>query len=302
MRVHRQTHPIHFEDFSGHQFERLCFALLVRLNPGTPVEWLGQVGTDAGRDILLHTAPPRIVQCKNVQRLSLPKFAQEVVKLRSSRGNASSLLIICGGSVSAQLREKLQAKGKQAGFATVSVWSGPEFEEQLRSHAPDLLQRFTEGVAFPESTGELLAFSQASNDLTDGQIVSALALAFDRPAFRTHFHQESSLPRFKEALAETICTLNTGETPQHSRIPSRHQVQSPVLREKLDNLVKLLVGLRATFDSFVRDGSIKHCGCSVPDCPTFFFEHTAACEMDRLREQILRLVQELDPQFRSYFY
>ena len=46
--MQKQVGPVHFEDFSGEQFERLCFAFLVRDPDFTFVEWSGQSGNDDG--------------------------------------------------------------------------------------------------------------------------------------------------------------------------------------------------------------------------------------------------------------
>ncbi|WP_347053504.1 hypothetical protein [Flavobacterium olei] len=43
--------PIHFEDRSGNEFERLVFAYAVREKNWQSIEWLGQTGKDGGRDI-----------------------------------------------------------------------------------------------------------------------------------------------------------------------------------------------------------------------------------------------------------
>ncbi len=44
------VHPIHFEDYSGVQFERLAFAYHVRTG-WRDLIWHGQSGSDQGRDI-----------------------------------------------------------------------------------------------------------------------------------------------------------------------------------------------------------------------------------------------------------
>ena len=45
------VYPIHFEDFSGAQFERLIFAYHVRIAGWCMLEWYGQAGRYCGRDI-----------------------------------------------------------------------------------------------------------------------------------------------------------------------------------------------------------------------------------------------------------
>jgi hypothetical protein len=41
---------VHFDDFDGHQFERLVFAYLLRTDNWLSIEWYGQAGGDSGRD------------------------------------------------------------------------------------------------------------------------------------------------------------------------------------------------------------------------------------------------------------
>jgi hypothetical protein len=39
--------PIHFEDRSGTEFERLCFAYLLRAFDWKTIDWYGQLGGDS---------------------------------------------------------------------------------------------------------------------------------------------------------------------------------------------------------------------------------------------------------------
>jgi hypothetical protein len=301
----KQIHPVHFEDFSGHQFERLCFAHLLRRYPSARLDWYGQLGSDRGRDIVC-TEPDgsvRIYQCANVRRLPLTKVHDDLAKIAGGPiALPAHFCLIAGGLISGQQKDKITRAAVRVGFCSAEVISGPEFEEHLRIHTPELLRRFVEGVTFPELPAELAVVSQGAADLSDQQITEALTLAFDRPAFRTHFHQESSLPRFKEALAETIRTLNTGLTPEGVQLPSRHHVRDPATRATLDRLVGLLVGLRSAFDECLRRRSVRPCGCGVPDCPVFMVEPEAAADLDHRRREILRLVHTLNGRFVPEFY
>src|SRR6266849_3306310 len=78
--------------------------------------------------------------------------------------------------------------------------------------------------------GQLERFVEQSLPLSDSDIARALLAALDRPAFRTPFHQESSLPRFRNAIAETIAAINTGTTPSGTQLPSKNQVRDPTIR------------------------------------------------------------------------
>jgi hypothetical protein len=149
---------------------------------------------------------------------------------------------------------------------------------------------------------ELLAFVDRTVPPGDAEIVATLMTALDRPAFRTPFHQESSLPRFRVAIAETIETLNTGRTPQGIQTPSKLQIRDAALRSNVDRIVQALVALRASFDDLLRRGEIKHCGCQTADCPTHFLSKEAIREMDSRRRTLLVLAHVLNPQIPEGFY
>jgi hypothetical protein len=149
---------------------------------------------------------------------------------------------------------------------------------------------------------QLRTFVAKSLPRSDADIVATLTLSLDRPAFRTPFHSESSLPRFRKALTETIETLNTGKTPDGVQLPSKNQIRDASLRLEIDKLVEKIVVLRAIFDGLLRSGEIKHCGCQDPDCPVYMLSDRAANQMDRGRQEILELANELNPDLPRHFY
>jgi len=149
---------------------------------------------------------------------------------------------------------------------------------------------------------ELLAFLSREMPPSDEEIISQLTGPFDRPAFRTPFRHESSLPRFREALAETIETVNTGRTPQELQLSSKMQIRDVTLRSRVDHLVQALVSLRSTFDDLVRRGEIRHCACGDPDCPVHHLSPIAIQEMDARRLKLLSLVHELNPSINEAFH
>jgi hypothetical protein len=144
---------------------------------------------------------------------------------------------------------------------------------------------------------QLERFVAKSLPLSDADIARALLAGLDRPAFRTPFHQESSLPRFKAAIAETIATINTGKTPSGTQLPAKNEVRDPTIREGLDGVVERLVALRSAFDELLRTNEIRHCGCQDPDCPVFMLSDRAVREMDRRRHDLLVEARKLDPAF-----
>lgn len=149
---------------------------------------------------------------------------------------------------------------------------------------------------------ELLAFVARNLPASDTEIVNILTNALDRPAFRTPFRQESSLERFREAIVETIETLNTGRVKGGLQLSSKFQIRDPNLRAEVDRIVQALVALRAAFDNFLRTGGIRHCYCERADCPVYFFEDDAVVEMDKRRRKLLRLAHRLNPNALPEFY
>jgi hypothetical protein len=149
---------------------------------------------------------------------------------------------------------------------------------------------------------ELLAFVGRQLPASDAEIVVTLTNALDRPAFRTPFRHESSLERFREAISDTIDAINTGYLKSGSRVSAKFQIRDSQLRLQVDRIVQGLVALRATFDNFIRTGGVRHCGCGIADCPVYFFEDSAAREMDHRRRELLRLAHNLNPIAPSDFY
>jgi hypothetical protein len=137
--------------------------------------------------------------------------------------------------------------------------------------------------------------------LSDLDVARALLAGLDRPAFRTPFQHESSLPRFRAAIGETISTINSGKTGSGT-LPSKSDVRDPAIRAALDGVVQRLVALRAAFDDLLRQGEIRPCGCHDPDCPVHMLTGRASGEMDRRRRDLLLAAQAVDPTLPSAFY
>jgi hypothetical protein len=137
---------------------------------------------------------------------------------------------------------------------------------------------------------------------SDVDIARSLIAGLDRPAFRTPFHQESSLPRFRAAIAETISAINPGKTPHGTQLPSKADVRDPAIRAALDGVVQRLVALRGAFDDLVKKGEIRPCGCQDPDCPVHMLSDRASREMDRRRHELLVAARAVDPAFPVSFY
>lgn len=296
----RTVQPVHFEDFDGHQFERLAFAYLLRTDEWRMLEWYGQTGGDGGRDIWgeRETGESMCVQCANRKIVTAPKVNRDLDSVVRARGAApNTFLVICGATVSASMRDKVRAHAAGKGVAKCEIWSGPEFEELLRRDAESLLKRFVQGERFPDDPEELRRFVDAGG--TDDQAaIEQIIRVFDRPAFHTPFHHESSLSDFRQAIGDTIQALNTGiwqtrDGKEIGRLPSRHELSSATLRNELAAVVQELIELRAGFEELLLDGEMRPCGCSDTNCPVYIVSPRAAQQMDRLRAQILSRIQGL---------
>lgn len=161
----KTVHPVHFDDFSGEQFERLVFAYHVRADRWHSIEWYGQVGSDLGRDILEitkgnSTSAQRIcIQCVNQERLTLAKATRDIDKAVQAADKFDVFRIVCRSTVSAELRDTIKEHAKKRGIGQCDVWSGSEFEEFLRNNCESLLKRFVSGEEFPDSEPELVSLA-----------------------------------------------------------------------------------------------------------------------------------------------
>jgi len=300
--------PIHFEDFDGHDFERLVFAYLLWAG-WRDVAWYGQTGSDLGRDIigteLFDGEPDRrtVVQCVNRASLTLTKAKRDMKRaVAAPSGKPDAFLFVCRSNVSADQRDKVKAEGKALGIPYAAVWSGTEFEEQLRLRGEFLLRRLVEGTPFPDDGAGLRKFVSEFADLSGEEALALLALPFDRPAFWTPFAEECRLFDFQEAIENTISALNTGiwksrDGMEIRRLPSLQQIADPKARGELKAIVRDLDALRGLFVRRLRDGSIIHCQCDDPRCGLFQILRGADRELDDARHAILARARAIIPGF-----
>ena len=285
---------VHFEDFGGAEFERLVFAYHVRAG-WSDLAWYGQSGSDQGRDIVgmepLDGTPPRrtVIQCVNRNVLTQAKAEQDMAKaVAAPTGRPDAFQFVCRSTVSAERRDAVAAAAHRLGVRHIAVWSGAEFEENLRLRGEDLLRRFCAGEAFPDDEAELRRFVDDFPGMADGEALHLMAAVFDRPAFTTPIHGESSLPAFLQAIEDTIRALNTGiwhtrEGADIRRIPSLHHLRDARTRAGVAKAVQLVDELRRVFVARRREGSIRPCSCGQEDCPVFMVQPYAAVELDRAR-------------------
>lgn len=154
----RYVQPIHFEDYSGLQFERLVFAYQWRSEKWRSLEWYGQTGSDLGRDIwgVRENGESVCTQCVNRKYLKSAKAEEDSAKvLKAANGIPHTFRIVAVSKVSARLRDKIRNHISSLGVKVCEIWSGPEFEEFLRHGAESLLKRFVEGEEFPDTPADL---------------------------------------------------------------------------------------------------------------------------------------------------
>jgi len=290
----KTVHPIHFEDLSWSQFEWLIFAFVRRLRTWDQIEWFGQLGHDEGEDIWGESAGATYCYlCANYKSLTLKKGKDDVDKLVKFNRVPDFLIVVCGGKVAASINKGIREHAQNAGIKNVEIWSGPDLEENIREKANDLLERFFEGISFPKT---------APSASGDKEIIDQLADCFDRPAFTTPFYREVNIPDFGKAITDTIEVLNTGvhrlrDGTLIRNIPTRHQIQDPVLKEKIAAIYKLVVKLRDTFVELNRKKEIENCGCGDPDCPVYLLSDNACQKMDRQREGIFTAFRDIKKDF-----
>lgn len=149
---------------------------------------------------------------------------------------------------------------------------------------------------------QLDRFVSRSLPLSDLGIARVLLAGLDRPAFRTPFQQESSLPRFRAAIAEAISAIHTGKMPGGAQLPSKNDVRDPTMRAALDDVVQRLVALGGAFDNLLKESEIRPCGCQDPDCPVHMLSDRAPREMGHRRHELLCAARAVDPRFPERFY
>lgn len=161
--------PVHFDDYDGSEFERLVFAYHLRMDRWESLEWYGQVGSDLGRDIwgIRVTDQGRetvCIQCANRKRLTWAKAQRDIDSMtKASNGMADRVRFVCGGTVSAKLRDGIRDHALHRGIRNCEVWSGTEFEERLRRDTESLLRRFVKGEPFPDSPDELAQLEESAH-------------------------------------------------------------------------------------------------------------------------------------------
>lgn len=297
---------VHFEDYSGADFERLVFAYHCRTEEWKSIEWYGQVGADLGRDIwIVRDNPPdetMCIQCVNRGTLTYTKADGDVAKVqRAPHGLPQIFRFVTRAGVSADLRDRIKAHVLSLGVNQCDVWSGTEFEEFLRHDTESLLKRFVEGEVFPDSEADLKGMVRSLKPLDDHEALAQLSRIFKRPAFYTPIWRENGWGDFRQAITDTIRALGTGvwktrEGDFIDRVPMRHQFKSAQVQQQLEIVEVNLARLRAKYDELVKAGVLRHCNCNDLHCTVFTLDsHEAAEELERLRRDVLNAFRQVYP-------
>jgi hypothetical protein len=86
----------------------------------------------------------------------------------------------------------------------------------------------------------------------DKNLLLFYAQCLDRPAFRTHFHQELSFSAFDRAMEDTLIAFNTGywrtrDGTLIERAKGKVHIVHPRWRERVERIVEIVESVRARF-------------------------------------------------------
>ncbi|MBI2390487.1 MAG: hypothetical protein HYV09_12935 [Deltaproteobacteria bacterium] len=300
----KTVHAIDFSTISGNEFERLVLAFAVRRWPWDRLDWFGQKGNDGGRDLsgvrpdVAGHPQSVVIACANWGNLTITKAKGDLAKIASACDPLPEhVLVIAGGAVPASVRSKVEEAATRLKIDSLEVWSGVEFEEQLRHHARPVLERFFAGEELPDDPDLARAPDRVPPAMEAPALAQYRAL-FERPAFETPFRSESNLPNFRRALTDVIEALNTGIARARDgtvvqRIPCRFAFESRATCEALADVVRSVNDLRAAFDEHHRAGAVRPCGCGKGDCPVFMIDAAASRDLDARRRSILARMSKL---------
>lgn len=293
-------HPIHFKNLSGRDFERMVFATLLRMRAWRSLNWHGQTGGDKGRDIIGVCEDEHgkeatvVVACANWQKFTLAKAKKDIDRLTSTQATPPhEVIVIAGGDVSAETKDNCKTYADSKKINICQVWSGSEFEEHLRFHASSVLYRFFNGDPLPDDEIELQGFMLELDPATEQEAGLLVARLFNRPAFQTPLHCESSMPAFRQAIADTIGALNTGiwrdrEGAIISRVPPSHAFPDTRVSRGLATCSKKLNTLRMTLDEGIKANAIRPCQCNNPLCTTYMIDPPYPQRLEQERAEALR--------------
>lgn len=151
-----------------------------------------------------------------------------------------------------------------------------------------------------EERASLALRGKAASDpkYSDEFLITFYLQCLDRPAFQDDFHIEVSIEAFDQAMEDTIVALNTG-VQRDRRGRELHKALGKVFvrnrswRQKLDDVVDMVRGVRGLFSSAIEQGRIRagsqHAG------KTFYElrDPTLADELNLVRADIIDAMNQL---------
>ncbi len=141
-----------FNQLSPADFERLCL-WLVRREGFRDVEYLGEAGSEQGRDLLARRGGRRFAfQCKRVQRFTAADARHEVAKIRSlpAGDQPEELIFVVTKAVRAATRTSAREAWGDA--ETCRFWCGAELDERVKRHPKVLAEFFNLGGSRSQGT------------------------------------------------------------------------------------------------------------------------------------------------------
>ena len=150
----RTTRPLPFDLLTPEDFERLCL-WLVRREGFERVEYLGEAGSDQGRDIVGWREGRHFVfQCKRVNQFGPKAVAKEIEKLAQlpAEEQPDELIFVVTRAMSARARKEAR---ELWGRARCQFWTGAELDERVQRHS-DLAAQFFDLRSQSSALGDVL--------------------------------------------------------------------------------------------------------------------------------------------------
>lgn len=117
---------------------------------------------------------------------------------------------------------------------------------------------------------------------------------------------ENNFGDFRKAIDDTIEAFNTGvyrlrDGTLIEKIYPKSMITNTEIRYKIDDIVRDLIRLRATYNRLEREGDIERCRCGDDECPVSLWSREACDKMDDGRRKILKSFKEIYPKFYAKF-
>jgi hypothetical protein len=143
------TRPLHFEELSPLDFERLCLWLIQR-EGYSGARHLGQAGGEQGRDIVAHTHTPDglelwYFQCKRYREIGAGTLKKEVDKYNQlveadPAKRPAGIVFITNAVVSARTSDAVEAYCQKFGYRC-EFWAQTELYMLVKKH-PEIVREF----------------------------------------------------------------------------------------------------------------------------------------------------------------